>query len=219
MPTKTSALFNDDKAGTIYRVAAQMIHEKGFASTSMAEIAEAVELTKPGLYYYVKGKKNLLFAITSFAMDLLDEEVVGPANREDDPEVRLREIVRRHARLLMRDTTALGILIDEVDGLDPKHKEEIKARKRTYLDLVRRTVAEVQARHAGAGRALDPTVAAFSLLGMVMWLSRWFRQGGRLDVDAVADDVTEIAMRSVLAGDAAALPAAPPSPLPAAADA
>jgi len=113
-----SALFDDQRAGAIYRTAAQLIRRRGFAATSMAEIAEAVELTKPGLYYHVKGKKELLFAIMSHAMDLLDREVVASATPEEDPEQRLRIIVDRHCRLLMRDEHgALGILIDEVEGL------------------------------------------------------------------------------------------------------
>ncbi|MEM8997548.1 MAG: helix-turn-helix domain-containing protein, partial [Acidobacteriota bacterium] len=109
---RKAALFDDERAGRIYRTAAQMIYEKGFAATSMNEIAEAVELTKPGLYYYVKGKKELLFAIMGFAMDLLDVEVVAPAQEESDPEARLREIIRRHARLLTHEAGAVAILID-----------------------------------------------------------------------------------------------------------
>lgn len=74
-------LFSDGRSGVIYRKAAQMIYEKGFDGISMNEIAEALDLTKPGLYYYVKGKKQLLHTIMSYAMDLLDVTVVKPAGR------------------------------------------------------------------------------------------------------------------------------------------
>ena len=100
-------LFTDRRAGYIYRTAARMISEKGFAATSMNEIADAVELTKPGLYYYVKGKKELLYSIMGFALDRLDAEVVAPAGRISDPEVRLRLIMRSHARLLTREPGAV----------------------------------------------------------------------------------------------------------------
>lgn len=176
-----------------------MIYEKGFEATSMSEIAKAVDLTKAGLYYYVKGKGELLFAIMSFAMDLLDREVIRPAERLRDPEERLRAIVEEHARLLAADEGALVILMDEVGSLSAEHRDLINARKRRYFDFVRGTLDELAA--AGKLRAIDTTVAAFSLLGMVMWLARWYSPGGRLAAREVVRDVTEIALRGVLRED------------------
>lgn len=197
--TTTPALFDDERAGKIYRVAAQMIHRRGFASTSMAHIADAVTLTKPGLYYYVKGKKELLFSIMRYAMDLLDREVMERAAPLEDPEQRLRAIVGHHAHLLMRDEHgALGILIDEVAGLADEQRVEIIRRKRRYFDFVRDTIAALHGRRGLT--SIDPTVAAFSVLGMIMWLSRWYDAAGPLPRDTVAENITEIALAGVLAG-------------------
>lgn len=193
---RTPDLFEDERAGNIYRTAARMIYEKGFDATSMNEIAEAVELTKPGLYYYVKGKKELLFAIMGFAMDLLDSEVVGPAQQIEDPAERLRIIVRQHARLLTRETSAVAILIDETGGLSDEQRIAITSRKRAYFELLRQTLERLAA--DGRLRPVDPTTAAFSLLGMLMWLARWYDPSGRLKPEDVVRDVTEIALASVL---------------------
>ncbi|RMH17682.1 MAG: TetR/AcrR family transcriptional regulator [Acidobacteria bacterium] len=189
-------LHSDDRAGLIYRTAAKMIYERGFANTSMNDIAEAVAMTKPGVYYYVKGKKELLFAIMSYAMDRLDAEVMARAEPERDPERRLRIIVGQHARLLMRDEHGtLGILIDEVGGLAADQRAVIIRRKRRYFDFVRRTIEELWAARGIEGRS--STVAAFSVLGMIMWLSRWYDPRGPLSSDEVADDLTEVALGAV----------------------
>ena len=52
---------------------------------------------------------------------------------------------------------------------------------------------------AGRLHDVDPTVAAYSVLGMVLWLPRWFRQGGRLDQEAVANAIAEFALGGLLA--------------------
>ena len=196
-PSKIEDLFEDARSGVIYRTAAQMIYEKGFAAISMNEIAAALDLTKPGLYYYVKGKKQLLHTIMSFAMDLLDSNVVRPAKSIADPEERLRFVIRQHARLLTHEAGALAILIDEDAGLSGKEREQIVRRKRDYFDFLRRTLEELE--KAGRLRPIDPTVAAFSLLGMVMWIARWYDPKGRLDSEQVVRDVTEIAAGGMLA--------------------
>ncbi|MEM7354028.1 MAG: TetR/AcrR family transcriptional regulator [Acidobacteriota bacterium] len=194
--TKASTLFDDDRAGVIYRTAARMIYEKGFDATSMNEIAEALDLTKPGLYYYVKGKKQLLYSIMDFAMDLLDSNVVAPAKEIDDPEQRLRVIIRQHARLLTHEAGALAILIDEDAGLSDDQREEIVRRKREYFEFLRQTLEELKS--LGRLRPEESTVGAFSLLGMVMWIARWYDAKGRLDSDQVVDDITAIALAGMV---------------------
>ncbi len=203
-PIKTASLFDDERSGFIYRTAAQIIYEKGFDATSMNEIAEALDLTKPGLYYHVKGKKQLLFSIMNFAMELLDDNVITPAKSVADPEERLRLIIFQHARLLTHEAGALAILIDEDAGLESDQREVIRRRKRAYFDLIRQTLEELRAQ--GRLRPIDITVAAFSLLGMVMWLSRWYDPRGRLDSLQVVRDVTEIAIGGMVLPELAGEP-------------
>ncbi len=195
--SKARDLFDDERAGIIYRTAARMIYQKGFDATSMSEIAQAVDLTKPGLYYYVKGKKELLYSIMDFAMDLLDSEVVGPAKVIEDPEERLRIIVGQHARLLTHEAGALAILIDEDAGLSAEQREEITHRKRAYFDLLRDTLEDLKGQDRL--RPVDSTVATFSMLGMIMWIARWYDPKGRLEREQVVSDVTEIALAGLLA--------------------
>ncbi len=198
-----------DRRAEIYRSAARIFHRKGYHATSINDIAAAVGLTKAGLYYYIKGKQDLLFAIMSFAMDQLDEQVIEPARRARDPRTRLETIVARHARLITQDSSALTILVNELEGLLPGDRADIIGRQRDYVDFIAETLAAL--RDEGKVVGLDPTVGAFSLVGMILWISRWYRADGRLDGDEVVAEVTRMAVSAVLnrgelgaAGDSAA---------------
>lgn len=72
----------------------------------------------------------------------------------------------------------------------------IRGRKRTYFEMVRGTLrplaSEVKLRD------VDPTVATFSLFGMINWISRWYRRDGTLAPELIVTDFTEIAMSSLL---------------------
>ncbi len=85
------------RADHIYRVAAEIMCRKGYEATSMNDIADAVGLTKAGMYHYIQGKEHLLFEIMTFAMDMVDENVIAPTRDIEDPEERLRALVQRHA--------------------------------------------------------------------------------------------------------------------------
>src|SRR5690242_21930048 len=47
----------------IVEAAARVFHEKGYESTSIQDIADAVGILKGSLYYYITSKEDLLFEI------------------------------------------------------------------------------------------------------------------------------------------------------------
>ena len=55
---------SDGRASEVFRTAAQIILEKGYDATSVSDIARALGITKAGLYHYIHGKTQLLFAPT-----------------------------------------------------------------------------------------------------------------------------------------------------------
>jgi AcrR family transcriptional regulator len=183
-------------------VAAEIMCRKGYEATSMNDIADAVGLTKAGMYHYIRGKEHLLFEIMSFAMDTVDEFIIGPAQNLADAEERLRSMIERHARRIVVEGGEVTILLEEMWALTPAHRRTIRRRKRVYFDAIRQTLEQLALE--GKLRGVDPSVAAFSLFGMVNWISRWYRRDGKLPPEAIVRDFTEIAMSSVLRTDSSA---------------
>jgi TetR/AcrR family transcriptional regulator, cholesterol catabolism regulator len=196
---KKSAL-NNERLAEIYRTAAQIILRKGYDATSVNDIANALGITKAGLYHYVSGKKDLLFDIMSFGLDELDAEVARPAREIADAEARLRFIISTHARMVTRGQGAITILVDEITALMPVQQRKITRRKREYFDSLRATLDELKAE--GKLRDVNTTAAAFSILGMISWLSRWFRQDGKLTDKQVSEELVKIAFDGLLRPDA-----------------
>lgn len=186
----------NNRLGQICTTAAEIICAKGYDATSLNDIADAVGLTKPGLYHYITGKESLLFTIMNYGMQRLEEEVIEPARQIADPEQRLRTILVKHARLITERGKALTILVDEVAALTPAHRRAITKRKRAYYEFLRDTLKELQAE--GKLRDVDVTVAAFCLFGMLLTLSRWYRPDGRLTSEQVAEEVAKIAFHGIL---------------------
>lgn len=185
-----------NRLSEIYHVAARLIFEKGFDATSMNDIAEAVGMTKAGIYHYIDGKKDLLFAINSYGLDLLDIQVIGPARAVEDAEERLRAIISNHISLITSGNSHIAILVDEVAGLSRAHRRAIDRRRRLYLDFVRETLEQLKAE--GKLKDINITIAAFSLFGMILWLSRWFKSDGQLTSEEIAREIQKIALGGML---------------------
>jgi len=199
MPTyqKPPTVNDDARAVDIYREAARIISEKGFDATSMGDIAETVDLTKGGLYYYIKGKKALLYAIMNFVLNLLEEDVIAIAREEEDPDQRLASLLSGYVRLVIDEPSAMNILVNEEEGLDVSYRPKVMERKKAFADFLRDSIVEVLAKQNRASE-LDPTVAAHSVLGMVHGVVLWYDTECDRGPDELIDQVTQLALRGLI---------------------
>ncbi len=196
MTTQRKSAPHNERLAEIYRTAAEIILRKGYDATSVNDIANALGMTKAGLYHYIHGKKELLFDIMNYGMEELDKEVVTPARAIPDASKRLRFMIATHARLVTRGQGAVTILVDEITALTPTQNRKITRHKRAYFDFLRSTLNQLK--DEGKLFDVDTTAAAFTLLGMVLWPSRWFRPDGTLTSEQVSEEIVKIAFHGML---------------------
>src|SRR5262245_10872865 len=163
----------------ILEVSARLICQRGYEGTSMQEIAEALGLTKAGLYHHIATKEQLLLEIMNYGMDLFEEQVLSHTQTIADPVERLRETMRRNVLLVTEGASKeVTIILHEHLTLTGKAKAHINKRKKHYVEFLEQAFSEALRR--GQIRKVNPTVAAFSFLGMVLWTYKWFQPGGAL---------------------------------------
>ncbi|HYO70027.1 MAG TPA: TetR/AcrR family transcriptional regulator [Archangium sp.] len=191
----------------ILETAARLICERGYEGTSMQEIAAACRLTKAGLYHYIQNKEQLLFAIMSYGMDLFEGQVLAKVRDIADPVERLRACMRLNIELVTHGAAKeVIIILHEHATLTGEARAFIDSRKKAYVRFLEDSFSE--AVRLGRIRALQPTVAAFSFLGMVLWIYKWFQPDGRLTAEQVASEMVELLFAGLVAPAAAAVPAA-----------
>ena len=193
---QNGTLKSQDKTQEICLTAAQIFFSKGYNATSLNDIADSLNITKAGLYYYFENKQDLLYRIINLGLDSVQEEVLNPARNIEDAEERLRFIILNHARLSAGGNHAVIIISHEDNALNFHQREETLKRRREYFDFIRSTLAELK--DSGKLEEIDLTTATFTILGMIIWLSRWFSPKGKMSVEKVCQDVCEIAVRGIL---------------------
>ncbi len=181
----------------ILETAARIFCEKGFDKASMGDVSSAIGLTKAGVYHHIGSKEELLFAIMSYGMDLFEDKVLKRVMAIRDPLERLRATIRGHVLLITRDRPKeITVILHESNALKGRYRERINARKRRYVRFLQKTFREVV--RSGAARRIDPGVAAFAMLGMINWIYQWYRPGGRLGEEELADALTDLLLNGVL---------------------
>ena len=190
-PTATPEAPGTGRLQVILETAAQIICRQGYERTSMQQIAEACGLTKAGLYHHVRSKEHLLLEIMSYGMDVFDEQVLLPVSSIADPVRRLEECMRRHILLVTRGRDKeITIILHEHDTLTGAPQATINARKKQYVRYLEDSFRE--AIRAGSFREVDPKVAAFSFLGTINWIYKWFQPDGAIPGDRLAAEIPDL---------------------------
>lgn len=196
--TKRKRQDRPTRQAQILETAARIFCEKGFDKASMEDVADAVGLTKAGLYHHIGSKDELLFAIMSYGMDLFEEKVLNRVMTISDPLERLKAALRGHVLLVIRDRPKeVTVILHETNALKGRFRDRINARKKRYIKFLEKTFREMV--KSGAARRVDPSAAAFAMLGMINWIYQWYRPGGRLSDEAVADALSDVFLGGILA--------------------
>jgi AcrR family transcriptional regulator len=186
------------KLREICRVAARVFYEKGYDGASMQDIAEAVGLTKAGLYHHVGSKDMLLFEIMNYGMDILDESVLAKVQDIPNPREKLRRTIIGHIDLVVRARDReITVILHENRSLKGALRKKINARKKAYIEYLEDLIARVQ-EQSGIPPKLSPHIAAFAVLGMINWLYQWYHAEGAVKEEALSRAYVEFFFRGLL---------------------
>ena len=194
----TQSVRTQDKLREICRVAARVFYEKGYDGASMQDIAQAVHLTKAGLYHHVGSKDRLLFEIMNYGMDILDEMVLEKVKSIEDPREKLRQTIIGHIDLIVRERDLeITVILHENRSLKGALRTKINTRKKAYIHYLEDLIAKVQD-GAGGKVLISPREAAFALLGIINWLYQWYHVAGAVKEAELANDYVDFFFRGLL---------------------
>lgn len=163
---------------TVLKSATALFAANGFAAASVSQLARHARLSKPGIYYHVRDKGELLFRICDYSMAGILGGARAAVAAASEPVSQLRGVIRAHLTFHWQHPHNLAILFGQLRFLSPERRRRIIAMEREYLDLVRSVVREGQRR--ALFRPADPTVATFALFAVLNTLDGWYDPRGRL---------------------------------------
>jgi AcrR family transcriptional regulator len=182
--------------GQVVDAAAQLFHEKGYAATSVQDVADTLGLLKGSLYYYIKTKEDLLFAVVedAHAASIANLEVVRASGPDCTAE--LRAFVRAHLGLLIRERVKLSVYLHDFRSLTSEHQHSVSAKRRDYSGYLEELIARGQQDQSFAS-SLNPHLTMLALLGMLNWTYEWYREGDAASAEQIIESFTAAALRMV----------------------
>ena len=183
--------------------AAEVLHRNGYEATTMKDIAAQVNLTAASLYHHFKNKDFLLLNVLEVGLDLTIAKLEVIASSDLTNTEKLSEMIRSHVVSVTGNVAVGAVMVFEIRALLNANvsgrnavaasfnaefvarRNRFFARRDYYESLLRDTVEAGIA--AGEFRQVDAAIVTRAMLGAHNWVGVWFREGGRLSGEEVAD--------------------------------
>lgn len=186
----------------IFEQATRLFGERGFAGTSLQDVADAMGMSRPALYYYVKSKDELLAKLVTEITEGPAAEMRSVADRTDlDSVGKLRAIARLIVVRRATQPARFRLLIHSEAELPAELAAAHESGRKAVLTTLTAVVDDGIV--AGQLRPVDPRVAALAILGQCNWVAWWFHPDGRDSVDGIADQLADMAVAALRRQDAA----------------
>jgi AcrR family transcriptional regulator len=178
----------------LLRVSARLFREKGFDGTSIRDISGAAGMHSGSPFYHFKTKQDILLAVMEHGLAeglrRLEDAIAEPGTAEQ----RLRRMIRAQLGTILEDgNDFIPVLLYDWRSLTDANQRRIIALNDRYDALWQRLIDELRGEGYMPG---DAQLVRLLVLGAVNWTGRWYRDGGRLSLDEIAEGAARLFLRN-----------------------
>ena len=161
------------KREAVIRAAAREFNRNGYHNTSLDDIAAALQVTKPTVYYYVTSKEQLLFECFVAGVEQIRAAFREVRQLPLPARERLNAVLRHYGEAVASEFGWCMVRAEDQD-LSPAMSRHIKSLKSEIDQGIRRLLREgVQ---DGSIEPCDAKMTAFALAGALNWIAHWYRE-------------------------------------------
>lgn len=204
MPTQTSLLHPttakqdvlqpDSTKTRILDAAAELFRKKGFKSTTVREIAEAVGLYSGSLFHYFRSKEDILMEVLTTAFISVCTRHEQTLQSPGTPLEKLHAFIVQEINLVFCDEEAdyHAVLYFDWRGVSAKHLPELIELRRRYFASWKDVIKQC---HEAGHLTGDPNISVRIVEGTMRSMMTWYRTDGRYNPDEMAAQILKVLVR------------------------
>jgi AcrR family transcriptional regulator len=175
----------------------QLFSERGYPSTSMRDIANAVGLLPGSLYVHITGKEQLLGDIVENGIDRFIEACQPALDQDESAAARLRSAIKAHMRNVADAAEHMLVALHQWKYLTGERREVVVEKRRQYEAIFTTIINDGIARGEFSD-AINPRIAVLTVIGTLNWAAEWFSPSGTESAEQVGDEIADVLLSGLI---------------------
>jgi AcrR family transcriptional regulator len=186
----------ESKREAVLQTAAQLFLDKSYGRTSMNDVAEKLNITKPALYHYFRNKEEILIECYRLGTGLIEELLNDMADHCGTGLEKVEAFIYSYANVMTVNFGRCVMRLDEGD-LSAEAYTEVRNYKRKIDKRLRSFIQEGIADRSIA--PCDPKLSAFAIAGALNGICVWYEPNGPLTAEQIANHFVRTLTRGLAA--------------------
>lgn len=178
------------KKELILRRAAAMFREKGFAATSMRDLAEMVGIEAASLYNHIRSKNEILEAICFDVANIFNTHLDNIEAGNQKSIAKIESLLRFHIRQMIENYEEVYVSDREWKHLDEPYLSNFQTQRRNYRKKFAAIIEEGITRNEI--RKIDAPTAVLIILHAVSGIESWHRSKAKINAQELEDNMVMI---------------------------
>lgn len=181
---------------SVLLIAVEVFNRHGYDATSMGVLAENLGISKSAIYHHVPSKGDLLRLALDHALSGLEAILQQPGAKSGTAKARLHYVLRETVSVLV-DRLPFVTLLLRLRGNTEIERDALERRRafdHEVAGLISAACTEGSLR-----QDIDPRTVTRLLFGMINSIVEWYKPGGSLSTEKLANDVIAIAFEGLQA--------------------
>ena len=179
----------------ITHIARNMFRERGYAATTMRDLATTVGIEAASLYSHIESKESILQQIC-FTMAEQFMEIVTGLEKETLPiEKKLALAIEMHVKVITENTDASGVFLHDWKHLSEPYLSRFKSMRRKYESFYTNLVEE--GHEEGIFKNIDTKFVVLTLFSAMNWIFDFYKPSGKMQPKEIAGHVTDLILNGL----------------------
>lgn len=178
------------KKGLILRKAATMFREKGFAATSMRDLAETVGIEAASLYNHIRSKNEILETICFDVANIFNTNIDTIESSNLKSIAKVESLLRFHIRQMIENYEDVYVSDREWKHLDEPYLSNFQTQRRSYRKKFASIIEEGISKNEI--KKIDAPTAVLIILHAVSGIESWHRSKAKISAQELEDNMIVI---------------------------
>lgn len=175
----------------VIRKAAELFREKGYAASSMRDLAQKLGIEAASLYSHIKSKEeilqNLCFDMAAEFRKSLDEvEKLNVSSGE-----KLKRGIIGHIQVMAKDLTASAVFMNEHRHLSQPWLRQFLLLRINYINRFKEII-EQGVRNGEFKSSIDRKLAVMTLFSSLNWMPMWYDPNSAINSSQLGEQLADM---------------------------
>lgn len=183
----------DSARGKLLQVAAHLFHEKGYERTTVRDLGAAAGIQSGSIFHHFRSKDEILCAVMEQTAIYNTALMRAALNKATGVRARVLSLIKCELQSIMGGTgEAMAVMVYEWRSLSADGQAKILVLRDAYEQVWLQVLSEAKEAGLIAG---DVFVTRRFLTGALSWTTTWFRTGGSLTLEQLAEQALMLLLK------------------------